>query len=181
METLNNVRVITDCTGIKLYAIEGIFRKNFTHISVQNRLSPKIKTPLSKRDLIITVKDRLNSMVEESVEFQKNNCFFATIQRGFDFDGMIWHLVAGVSLRFPSGQIVRAFTSTVPLDEDISQQKTEDEERNIKDLLFEKFPKWDKFSSMYELLTGEDEAGWLQAPLRACMKSLLRQQKTSQS
>lgn len=180
MQTEKSVRIITDCTGVKLYAIEGIFRKNFTHISVQNKLSPKIKTPLSQRDLIVAVKERLNCIVEESVDYQKNNCFFATIQRGFEFDGMTWHLIAGVSLRSPSGQIVRAFTSTVPLDEDISQLKTEDRERNIKDLLSEKFKEWNKSSSMYEFLTEEAEENWLQAPLRACMKNLLRNQKTSQ-
>lgn len=159
--------IITDCTGIKFDAIES-FRRELNYIECRHiEVGGNFETPLSRRSLIETLKARMNLLRKESGAI--GDAILITGQRNYEYDGILYHLSGGISVQFPSGPILRAFTSTVPLDEKISAEKRADRKKNISDLLKAKHINW-KGGSVFELLTKEPEKGWWQEPLRYCFK-----------
>lgn len=172
-----NIQVITDCTGTKFNAIQGVFNgyyKKPASIVEVCTIKPnmEVKTPLI-RDLFLTsLQNRVGDLL--SKDANRHNRYAASIQRGYFFESGGYHLGAIVGISYNS-TFIHAYTSTVPIDDEVSQKKWENPELNIGTLLAEKFSKFKKGSSVFEFLTeGEDEMLWFQQPLRYCLKELLR-------
>lgn len=166
--------IYTDTSDIKRDAIEGVFKAKFKIVHTINSESFGGKTPLNLDDLILDTKSRL-LLVSKKVLLAGEYDYHATIQRGFHFTGTLWHLMARVGISSYFGKMATAFTSSVPIPLTVSNTKTQDRERNLKDILKDNFPEWDQaITSVFSLLTDEDEKMWLQQPLRHCLKEVLR-------
>ncbi len=167
---------ITDCKGMKFNAIHGIFKG---HYKMPNHTvetftvdSLEVKTPLVEALFLTSLNRRLQNIQSRNIAQDAN--YFSSIQRGYFFENGIYHFKAIVGITDYSGKMCHAYTSTVPIDKEVSEKKYEDPELNIGKLLAEKFPDFVFGNSVYEYLTKEDEALWLQQPLRYCLKELLR-------
>jgi non-canonical (house-cleaning) NTP pyrophosphatase len=169
---MDNATIITDCDGVKLEAIRGVFIQNFKS-QFFNRASKSMPTPITIESLISTTETRIQ-FIANSYSLENKFVFFSTVQRGYFFDGNLWQLISMTAIHQESGKTLKGFTSSVPLPQKISDAKTENKAKNMGDLLREQFPKWKKETSVFNLLTGEDEKMWLQQPLRHCLKELLR-------
>lgn len=168
---------ITDCDGKKFTAIQqlfmGQFKKNievFETSEIETGL--KIKTPLLNELFLTAIKARLEAL--QATQIGQEASYFSSIQRGYFFESGIYHLKAIVGIAHKNNGMSYAYTSTVPIDREVSEKKYYDPELNIGKLLAEKFPDFVFGSSVYEYLTKEDEVLWLQQPLRHCLKELLR-------
>jgi hypothetical protein len=173
------MKIITDCThGSKFDAIKGIFpfTKGFEIITNEPL---DTRTPLSLLDLIDQTKKRLLGL-ETEAGFLKSLWYATTIQRGFHFTGTLWHMQARVGIITSTKACAIGFTSSVPIPLESSKLKSEDETRNIRDLVKCEYPEWNSEKvSLFTFLTDEDEVMWFQEPLRYCFKEIIRQQKKS--
>ncbi len=167
--------IYTDCEGDKQDAIKGVFQQPFGLGSVTINFldSPGPKTPISLDELSRTTLHRLETLLK-LVTGSVPNQYFATIQRGFFFENGLYHLIAKAAILSPDYIMRSSFTTSIPINEKVSRRKSENKERNMKDLLKEYYPDWNRnTTSVYELLTGEREKMWLQQALRNCLKSLM--------
>lgn len=171
------IRVITDCTDIKQEAIRGVFAATFHSLQCIVVAKHELPTPLSFDGFCKTIKRRMELLMQSS-DASGDSFYCATVQRGYIFDGSLWHLFAAVSIGSSRTHTAQCFASSVVLSNALSIQKNRDRQKSFKEILPTEFPNWNGSSSVYELLTGEKERDWLQQPLRFCLRQILKEQKT---
>lgn len=173
---MENIVVITDGKGIKFDVVHGVFKEHFRRISfvelflVENKNN--LKTPLSREALLETIKMKLDFLATRNIS--EDVQYLCSIQRGYYLENGLWNLVAVSGTQDNNGLTHIGFTSTVPIAKDISDKKTKDQNLNMSDLLEEKYPSWKRKTSVFELLTGENEKSWIQESLRYCVKTLIK-------
>ena len=158
--------IYTDCSGGKLGLINLVSHRLFNDISVNTLDCPDLKTPLSIEEMFETTRARLDNLANNKAVPDLDGVYLVTIQRGFFFDGMFWHLFAAAGVTVPGKIQSLELSTSIQLPTQTSVRKQQNIDLNIKDLLLEEFPNWDvKQTSVYTLLTGKREFEWLRAPL----------------
>ncbi len=163
------IEIVTDCTGIKQEAIRNVFSKRFSTDSLNVGLvkSKGFETPLTQDSFPLTVQKRFQC-IKENIE--NPDVFIATIQKGYYCVNGVWFLTACVGVAYPLYSMLTAMTSSVPLPSICAKKKSLHLSMNMSDILKEQYPEWDKENgSVYTLLTNEEEAPWLEQPLRHCL------------
>lgn len=167
-----NIKLITDCTGIKQDAIKGIFLKRFepNPVEIIVQKGENFSTPLTLEDFFLTTERRMQQLIKNAPH---PDHYFSTIQKGYYRSKNLWYFSACIAIALPLFTPLCVMACSAPVTQEASKKKDGDLSRNFSDILAEEFPKWNKDKdSVFTLLTGEDEKMWLQQPLRHCAKIL---------
>lgn len=164
-----DIVVYTDCTKYKLDAIVGVFTAKFGPPTTQHIESSDIEAPLRRSDFFAAARKRIEWIKRNSVN-KKSGHFFATIQRGFFKEHDHWHLLGFVMIQDDEGDLLSAYTSSVPLPKHVSNQMNDNPNKRY-EAMKEEYPEWNRDDvPMYEIITREKEIDWFKEALRNCMK-----------